>query len=237
MNNRIRRNLSDEVFPPGQKLRLRNTLSIANGVELLKVRYRRSAWDRISECGTVKQRFIEGQIIADAGHAGSFQLVEFDIAPLISRHQFLDEMDGHSHATGHLAETIVQHWEEPSDLFDYGNVIEIRRLWMEPRLSGNGRLARSIDALIEQEFGQRSLTILKAFPLEYERQVDELTVDAFSRRQRAMMRLYSRLFGLTPLPGSSGDDGWMYGIPKRLSHLNLEPIDDDECGFDVDDDD
>lgn len=236
MSNRVGRSVADEVFSSGRKPRFRYSLLIADKSERLEVRYKRSAWHRISDGGEVKQRSIEGQIFADANHAGSFELVEFDVAPLTSGHQFLDEMDGYSQAAAHLAETIVQHWEDPSDLFDYGNVIEIRRLWMEPRLSGNRRLARSIDAILEQEFGRRSLAILKAFPLEYEGKVDDVTQGAFRRRQRAMMRLYGRMFGLIPLPGSSGDDGWMYAIPDRLKKCDLEPTEVDDW-VSIDDDD
>lgn len=115
---------------------------------------------------------------------------------------------------------------EPSEISDYGDIVELRRVWMRPAFSSKGRLATAITALLDQQFSERSMLILKAFPLEYECKVTDKNEELFRRRQRAMMRHYSRVFGVNPLPGSAGDDGWMYEIPVGLSTFIPSPSDD-----------
>lgn len=120
------------------------------------------------------------------------------------------------------AETILAHWEEPADLTDYGNIIEVQRVQMRSGLSGFGRLRTALTALLEREFSARALLILKSFPLEYEGDVTDQNREAFEKRRAAMMRHYRTMLGVHALPGRSGAEGWMFSIPARLSE-SVEP--------------
>lgn len=221
MRARVARLLDDQVWGINPKPKLQRRLTIDNDGETLDIKYKRSRWNRPYDGGDVRLRTVEGMIMANGEHAGSFSLKEVK-ADYVTSYNFFGEMDSESHDDSRLAETICHYWQQPSDIFDYGSIVEIGRLWMDPRMSRRGRLARAINGLIEHEFPHRSLTILHAFPLEYE-ESDSAEGQAFKLRQRAMMRLYSRQFGMSALPGSFGYDGWMYSIPDRLKGLVLPP--------------
>ena len=64
-----------------------------------------------------------------------------------------------------------------------------------------------------------AVIVLKAFPLEYEGTTTAENERAFEHRRLALMRLYSKRLGVTPLSGSAEADGWMY----RLVHAPLPP--------------
>jgi hypothetical protein len=110
----------------------------------------------------------------------------------------------------------------PAEISDYGDIVELRRVWMAPALSNKGRLAASMNALLEDQFAQRSLLILKGFLLEYESKATDANSSAFVHRQRAMLRRYSRVFGVTPLPGANGEADWDVFGSRRLASC-IEP--------------
>lgn len=221
--NRIPRAVHDPVFTEGRPRRFTKTLVVPMDGEALEARYKHTAWQPVChEIRGVKQRQTLGLIVANGQHAGSFEIVETRIRTFTSRHDFFIEMDGFSSQTAHLAEVLIEHWEEPTEISDYGDIVELRRVWMAPTLSNKGRLAASMNALLEHQFVQRSLLILKGFPLEYEGRTTDANSSAFVHRQRAMLRHYSRAFGVAPLPGAYGEAGWMYAIPGHLASC-IEP--------------
>jgi hypothetical protein len=154
-----------------------------------------------------------GQVI------GGFQLCAFHADTFTSSALFLEALDSGSQATFAVGETICAHWEYVEDLTDYGDILELRRVWIAPARSKPGRLAKAISAVVEAMHPAHALMILKAFPLEYEGIVTDANEVAFKHRQAALMRYYRASLGTLPFPGDTGADGWMYAIPERLRHI------------------
>jgi len=218
---RLRRHQTDPVLD-GKPFRPRNRLALGDGD--LVVQYHCSRWNPVAENEEgVRRRVTRAKLLSNGDHAGSLELVEYEIPWLMGADEFLYEMDAYSMATCHLAEVLCAHWEEPADLGEYGSVLELNRAWMRPAYSSNGNLKAAVDGLLEKLFDDRSLLILKAFPLEYEGEVTDFNRNHFRRRQAAMMRHYRHLFGVDALPGSNGEAGWMYAMPERLEGIIAAP--------------
>jgi len=191
----------------------------------LAVRFKRSRWEFVCyDYRDVRSRQIDGLIVVGGKHVGSLSIMELDIPYFTDRASLFDQMDSRSLADCQLGETLLSHWADPAEVSNAGPVVELRRLWMAPTAAGKPWLRRAIELVLEDVFGDRSLLLLKAFPLEYEGNVSPDTEVRFHARQRAMMRFYSSTFGVRPLPGASGDAGWMYAIPDDLRELVDEPL-------------
>ena len=140
--NRIRRNDDDLVFRGKRPIRLSKIISVPSGNEDLQINYKQTAWRFVcDEMRNVKQRETVGVLLANTKHAGSFNVVETRIAAFTHATDFYEEMDRESQQTADLADTLITHWD-PTDLSDYGDIIELRRVWMVPAFSNSGRLER-----------------------------------------------------------------------------------------------
>ncbi|ATW02456.1 hypothetical protein [Sphingorhabdus sp. YGSMI21] len=194
------------------------TLNVHHNGEHIKVTYHQSTWlpVDIEGDGGIERRTTQGHISFSQKNIGAFTFNEFQGPPWICSEALFEEMDSYSAATSELAEAICDNWKEPSKIFEYGNLVELERSWMLPSMSKGGRFSAVLKALIREVFDDRSLLMLKAFPLEYEGRVDEETEDNFRRRQRALMRHYHNIVEANVLPGSFGKSGWMYVIPDNL---------------------
>lgn len=221
--NRIHRHDHDPVFPEGLT-QARIPLPVAFEGEHLEVRYHRTGWRRLNvDFNTVKRRQTSALIVTDGQHVGSLEINEYRIATFTESGEFLEEMDAHSHATYNLADVICGNWEEVSEISDYGDIVELNRAWMSAAFSNARRFSAAANTLIDNLYRNRSLLILKAFPLEYEGKVAARNEASFLRRQKAMQRHYSRIFGVAPFPGADGRAGWMYSIPPHLSDIISQP--------------
>jgi hypothetical protein len=69
---------------------------------------------------------------------------------------------------------------------------------------------------------------MKAFPLEYEARLekpeDSAADDGFPRRQAAMIRYYTRLFGVDRFPGEWAAEGWLWRASPRIAELIPTPV-------------
>ncbi|MBB5687764.1 hypothetical protein [Sphingobium boeckii] len=102
---------------------------------------------------------------------------------------------------------------------------------MAPAFSRDGILGRATRALLDKEFRGRSLSILKAFPLEYEDEVTDANAAMFELRRRAMNRHYAKMLGVKPLTKSDDQIGWMYEIPAHFSaHIEPSSVDEADAG-------
>lgn len=192
--------------------------------EIIEVMVQRTGWRPLDyDYRDVRRRFTLAEILVEGRHAGTVLVHEYDLRTIMASEQFFTQMDDVSHITSQLASVLCSHWEDVCDVMDYGQVVEIQRAWMRPELSGRGRLASALRALIAEFFKGHALLTLKAFPLQFEGAVTEDNSAIFNRRKRAMMRLYTGMLGVAPFPGPAGDDGWMYSIPERLLEVLPTP--------------
>ncbi|MBC2665679.1 hypothetical protein H7F51_09095 [Novosphingobium flavum] len=213
-NDRIRRNGEDAVLGRTH-FRPQTTLSTLGDREELELRFRRSRWRGDPDHPGVRERLLEATLHVDGCHAGSFKLTEMRPEPLISNRQFIDWADALSAGRIELAEVILEHWENVSDVSDCGTILELTRVWMCPSFSNGRRFALAANALVDLST-ERSLLVLKAFPLEYEGKASAQYERSLTRRREAMMRHYRSTLGVAPFPGRDGDDGWMYAIRPDL---------------------
>jgi hypothetical protein len=220
---RIRRHDHDPVFPNGISKAYR-VLPVAIDAEHLEVRYHRTGWRRLGyEMNGIKRRHTVALIFTDGQHVGSLDAYEFRVAAFTSSNEFLEKMDGHSQATYDIANVICANWEDVSEISDYGDIVELNRVWMSAPFSKRGRFSAAANTLIGHLFKGRSLLILKAFPLEYEGEVTDENAASFLRRQKAMKRHYQRIFDVSAFPGTDGEGGWMYSVPERLRDIISPP--------------
>lgn len=216
---------SDAEFPePGEARRFTKVLSVEGSSECLEIRYRRSRWSKVDYEGSdeVRSRLTDGIIMVSGERAGRIQFTEFRLGAFVTRHEFWRTMDDASAAKSALAEVINGAWSDPTDVTDFGDIVEFNRVWLRLSVTGRGRLGAVCEIMLKELFSSRALLILKAFPLEYEGAVTSDNELAFSRRRIAMMRRYAGMLGVEPLPGSSGQEGWMYSVPSRLADV-IEP--------------
>jgi hypothetical protein len=208
--SRIRRNREDPVFGKA-KFRTTTTLIVPHPSETLELRLHRSRWESDPDLPGVHHRVLRARLCVDGTHAGSFKLTEIRPTPLISRDSFFDWADAQSEQMAVLGEVICGHWEEVSDVSDFGTILELTRAWMHPSFSKGGRFALAASSLIAS-LDDWVLLILKAFPLEYEGQASDQFNAALRRRHHAMMKLYRTTLKVASFPGNAGAEGWMFAI-------------------------
>jgi hypothetical protein len=84
---------------------------------------------------------------------------------------------------------------------------------MHPDHAKGSVCAAAAEALIRRRYqGRFSVMVMKAFPSEYEGEVEEGSPleRGFAARQKATERLHTRALGVRPLPGAYVADGWMW---------------------------
>ncbi len=105
------------------------------------------------------------------------------------------------------------YWSDDTSPFLYGTVVRFERLVIR---SGHysTQVWSLVSYLIDREFARRgSILMLKAFPLEYERQTTQAPRSVYKRLRRrklAMERYYTYRLGTRSVPGPYGKDGWMW---------------------------
>jgi hypothetical protein len=213
--DRIRRQTVDPVFEH-RIGRLPSKITVGQDAELLELRYHKSRWHLPEpDLPWVRQRSTRAKLFVDGEHAGSFLFTELRPEPLIDNQAFFEWADALSFTLSQLAEVLCSHWEQISEVSDYGTILELSRIWMNPKFSSGRRFGRAANALIALS-KDWSLFVLKAFPLEYEGSGANHYFDAQRQRQRAMMRHYQAVLGVVSFPHPDGDDGWMYQLREGL---------------------
>jgi hypothetical protein len=211
-------------------VRLPHTLS--HPIVGYEVRFGRTGWkilEEWSEEGEVLDRLRERQTNARIWLRdrliGKILLREYDV-PSIFNSWFWDAMDGHSHSAYELAEVVLSAWPDFTyDVAGYGSVLEINRVWIEPRHGRSGVWIPVVKELLSRVRRRTAIIVAKAYPLEYEGKLpsDAPERAAFERRRRAMFRFYGRHLGLHPLPGRSGEDGWIWRPRTGLENIIESP--------------
>lgn len=174
-------------------------------------------FDAISRSELLAQLKVNGEV------AGSFRYYAYRFAPFIDADTLIECADVHSAELYELAEVFCAAWPEPYEVTDFGDVLEISRVWMAPAFSNRGRFEQVTRYLVGLAEGW-SVMVLKAFPLEFEGRDEEGRLDPLIRRRAAMMRHYQRIFGVQSLGGPARHDGWMYRVSPRLIDLVPPPV-------------
>jgi hypothetical protein len=200
-------------------------ITARDGTYLL--RFRKSRWHRMMTGeGCVKRRDVFCWIIAKKRKVGALNFVEFEPDVLISNDDFFDTMDADYHADAHLAEVLCAAWDEVvPDVLCHGPVLEFRLAWGSPEYARSGIWATAAEAIVEAEFDDHSILVMKAFPLEYEGRAPRGSPahKGLERRQAAMVRYYGRLFGVDRFPGMFGDNGWLWRANPRIADIIPAP--------------
>ena len=199
-----------------------------------KARFGRGRWSRLDEFDEtedgeryeLRHRVTRACIEREGQVVGAMKLVEYDIPPIWASWLW-EAMDGYSSATADLAHVLLRAWPDLGfDVACYGNVLELSRLWVEPGHSATGLWIPVAHDLLRRVEHQTAIVIAKAYPLEYEGKLPEGAPErpAFERRRRAMIRYYGQHLALRPLPGKSGEEGWLWRPRRRLEEVIDEPI-------------
>lgn len=207
---------SMKTFVPVSK-RYPVALDVPGHGQTLQVRSQQSHTRRLdrytSSFGFQTRRAV---VLVDGQEAGTFELVHIQIQGW-GREDLLDELAECSEEVPQPLKVIFEHWRDPRGC-PYGAIIEVRLARMTTAFSKQGLFAASVNALLDRKYRNRSLLILKAWPLELEHRADDA---AFKYRQRALIRHCSRSLGVVSFPGARGEEGWMYAIPEcKVGHVD-----------------
>jgi hypothetical protein len=95
--------------------------------------------------------------------------------------------------------------------FCYGDLCSFDRLVIDAKtLADVEAVWQIVNALVMRIRRGVAVMVLKAFPLDYEGKITEDNQPAFERRQYALIRLYQRRLGFTPVPHKAlAAEGWM----------------------------
>lgn len=129
-----------------------------------------------------------------------------------------DIMDAQSQTLMELADVLTLATEKHSgffemeicDLLSEGTIVMLDEVWTEQGFPP-GKWAEVMHTFMQRRCGRYTpvtAIAMKAFPLEYHSR----DVPPDKHRLSAMFRYYNKLFGVTPVPGSYGDEGWLVNI-------------------------
>ena len=167
----------------------------------------------------LRQQHCRGWVRYEGEAVGGVDLYRFIVPTFMTNEEFIDVMDSDSSETHRLSCALADELESVSeDAGDYGDIVELRRIWLSPIPSVAGKSKEIVNGLIGAFCPDFSLIALKAYPLEYEGNLpdDSPLVPAFKRRQAALMRHYARELGVAPMSGRYGREGWMFRFHESL---------------------
>lgn len=188
----------------------------------MQVHRSRWAWLDDGKC-VVKRKQVTAKLYHEGKHIGSFRLNEYDVSCEAEASQVFEFFDYRSAALSELGGVLCGHWPELFEVTDYGTIAELERAWMAPAAASGRHFSAATQALVSLS-RRKALLLLKAFPLEYEGRVDCQNTGAHARRQRALMRMYSAILGVQPVPGRAGERGWMFRVTPRLADYVPDPL-------------
>jgi hypothetical protein len=112
------------------------------------------------------------------------------------------------------------------DPFCYGSLCVFERLVIAARKSVDvHNVWQAIEALLHRLRRGLAVIILKAFPLEYERNVTDANDARFRQRQRALIRLYRRRLKMEPAPHQElFAEGWMMRLMKEAARPDVREM-------------
>lgn len=194
---------------------------LANPPPGYQVPYRRQGWRHVGWSATgVRRRLTLAHIVQDGRAVGAIKFAEYRLAAMLFDEEFYDALDSDSAEEEKLACAIVSAWDWAClEIGGYGDIIECREVWMEPGHVQPVAWSTVIHAMLRELFSSGAAFFVHAFPLEYDGRspVHAPSYVGFQRRQKAMIRMAERRFGLRSLPGPFGEEGWMWAPAPRVA--------------------
>jgi hypothetical protein len=160
--------------------------------------------------GAIRCREAFGWLKIRRERVGAVQLFAYEVPDFAANHEFMGGTSPHSGPHGELFEALCDNWEVSPDLGWVGPVVELRTAWMAPSYT-DGEWMLAAEMILASAFGDYSILIGKAAPLEYTGlPTDAAAKSRLDRRRAAMVRYGRRLLGMQPLPGPWGELGWLW---------------------------
>lgn len=223
-----------DAAPPAFDRRGRRAIRLASTLapvcEGYEVRFGRERWERpydFFEDGYdgLRWRRTQASILQDGRQVGALEFVEYETG-MISHQEFFDAMDAESFEMMRVASVLLSQWGSGlTDVLEYGRVLEVTWVWMEPAHPRTGVWVQVLDALIGRVERSVALITALAYPLEYENRLPANAPEraAFERRRRAMFRYYGRTLRLLPWPGAPGKAGWLWRPGRHVEAVLPRP--------------
>lgn len=203
----------------------------------LELAYRRGRWFDINEesgeCldegydDRLRVRQTSAWLLRDGAEIGTISLAEYD-PPLFFDDGFCYWMDAFEQHMGCLAEVCCTAWPDfTHDVASYGKIVELDTVWMKPGSAEPGIWREPLDFLLRRLCHRASIVIAHAFPLEYSGRAgsEHASRRGFELRRAAMVKWAQGHMGLRPLPGRSGEEGWLWRPARRRVAPHIpEPI-------------
>lgn len=171
------------------------------------------------EKGVMKSKLL-AFLLAGQTKIGAIHADLYTVKQCRNNEHFWDLMDYSSAYEEELARTICTFWDDVGgDIGCEGPILHFGFAWISKDWAGCDLLELAGRAIMESVWPTHSLILLKAWPFEYK--LSEISkypalMDARSNRVNAMVRHYSRIFGVQPFTGQEGRDGWMWAVnPNR----------------------
>jgi len=180
-----------------------------------ELRYRKSRWWRLDEGSkAVMRRHYFAWLWKGKRRIGAFELHLLNPAGCVSNDHFMEVLDINEAHEAEMSVALCRKWRELEERFSVEEpvsaIVHYRSAWVTPG-TRPGLFAAASLALLKATGAEDPILVLKAFPLEYEGIVEGRERErAFNRRTLAMMRHYSRIFGVKPLRYRRTQDGWMW---------------------------
>ena len=190
------------------------------------VRYRcdRRSWVGDTEDAIRRERFF-GWIVVERERVGALELYTFDPNGCGGNTDFTLLMDADCGFEARLSVTLSSAWPDiVDDVTIWGPILDFRSAWIAPSHAKGGLFSAAANAVIDEVLSDHSVLVMLAYPLEYTSVVDSpARKRAVRLRQRAMVRHYSRCFGVKPLPGKAGKDAWLWRPNEHLVYHIKQP--------------
>lgn len=122
--------------------------------------------------------------------------------------EFLEACDALSQEAANVSCVLDAHWRL-EDLKATADILSIERVCIHPKYAGRGIIAHLMMDLLPKLSREPSITILKAFPLQFEG-IENPDPSSFKALQDALVDYYGRYLGVARLPSTYGVKGWMY---------------------------
>lgn len=202
--------------------RYRRRINCRVGDRLYPIIYRRSRGVWLgAEPDTIRHREVFAWILRGGARIGCIRLNEYAVHADLSNEAFLERMGAESASAQALAAALCEREVDDFDGFGrQGSILELSAIWIDRKHAKTAIWIPALKALVVDSFGDATMLVLKAFPLEYWNigVTDPERYRWFRRRQAAMCRYYASKLNVRTLPGRAGREGWM---ARRISETPL----------------